>query len=1016
LAPVVLAVSPSNAALNVAASSEVTLAFSEALDPQTLNDRSLMVVGEVHGPYEGFVTYSDLPGLKIVTFSPVTPFMTGERVSVTATKSIRSSAGVPIAPYASAFTIETRPGMIAFAEDSSYYAARLPFEIFASDVNRDGRGDFAIVHATAPSSSLSVFTARGDGSLRYDMTTLSSMTAGPRGIHASDLTGDRFADIAVTAALDSSIITFNNSGAGAFSDTLKFDTNLLAYNIYGSDFDGDADVDLSVGNLQGNQILIAKNDDGAFGQFTTILADSSPRNMEAFDFDGDGDRDLAAVNANGKVSIFRDQGGGMFGPDTTYGVGLRSLSIYVNDLNGDGWFDIAVSNVQGGSVSLLFNQGGGIFGNDSLVVVDSINVGPGKNTLFDVYGGDLDGDGDIDLATANWFTGRFFVLANDGAGRFNVAFQSDSVGVGIQNIVGTDPDADGDIDLVITNWATGKVRVFRNGASGLGIVSQSPAPYAIDADRDGAIEAQFSASVAGGSITSATVSVTSSSRGSIAFTPQYVESERRLVIHPDSALAAGEEVRVFLSPGIVSLSGEPLAPFGWSFLARVDQGNSTFAALQSQSLVSAPTQVVPLDFNGDAFPDLAVVARTSTRLDLYLGSATGSVVAGPSLVLGGDPTAIALADLDHDGRHEIAITDAAKSTVRFFETTAGTITEQSAVATGGTPNGLAVGDLNNDGWDDLVVLATTPFALEPLVNSGGSLAAWPALILPTRPRDAVLFDCDLDGDLDLADVRGGVGVVDLYKNNGSGSFVPGGMIFTNGLNPQDLDAGDINEDGYPDLLTANLQSSEFSVLLSTGNGSLALAPPIPSAIRPSRVDLGDFNGDGVLDVASISANDVAAAVVFGEGAGVFGADSVYALPFAPGAFVAADFVPNGRLDFVIGGVAEPSLVVLSNGPATGVEESADALRVHLFAPQPNPARSGARVSYRLARSGPSDVRVYNVHGQLVRSLFHGAQSAGPHTIDWDVRAEDGKRVAAGVYFLRLEAEGSATTRKLTVVR
>ncbi|MFN0150983.1 MAG: FG-GAP-like repeat-containing protein [bacterium] len=1016
MTPGVLAVVPPSAALNVSALSEVTITFSEALDPLSLSDLSLMVVGEVHGPYQGFVSYSDFPGAKLVTFSSLTPFIAGERISVMATTRITSALGAPIVPYSWSFTVETAPGDLTFAEDSSYYAARLPFEIAASDVNRDGRGDFAIVHATTPASSLSVFTARGDGSVRYDRTTLVSLTPGPRGIHAGDITGDRYPDLAVTAALDSSIITFNNSGTGAFGDTLKFDTNLLAYNIHGADFDGDADMDLSVGNLQGNQILIAKNDDGAFPVFTTLLADSSPRNMEFYDFDRDGDRDLAAVNANGKVSVFKNLGGGLFGPDATYGVGLRSLSLNVNDLNGDGWLDIAVSNVQGGSISLLFNRGDGTFGDDSLVVVDSINVGPGKNTLFDVYGGDLDGDGDIDLATANWFTGKFFVLANDGAGRFDIAFVSDSVGVGLQNIVGADPDQDGDLDLVITNWATGKVRVFRNGVSSLSVTDAGPPPYAVSADRGGLIEAQFSASVAAASITPSSMSFVSKVRGALPFSYEYLASERRLRIDPALTLDPGEEVRVLLKSDIASIGGESLLPFGWSFLARVDQGSATFGQTETIPLQATATQIVQLDFNGDSYHDLAAVARTAGRLDVYLGTATGMMTSGPSILLGGDPNAIALADIDHDGRYEIAVTDAAQSTVRLISTADTALVEQGSVSTDGIPHGLVVGDLNNDGWDDLMVMATSPFGLEPLVNSGGSLAAWPSLPLPARPRDAVLFDSDLDGDLDIATVRGNFGVVDLYENNGAASFVTNGVFFAGGLSPQDLDAGDLTGDGYPDLVIANQQSAGFTLLLSLGGGALALAPPLPSAVAPARALVADFNGDGILDIATASTDDFAVAVFFGLGGAAFAADSVFSLPFAPGTILSGDFALNGRLDIVAAGAAEPTLAILSNDPATGVA-SPDAISAgFLLAPRPNPARSGARVSYRLSREEASTVRVYNVHGELVRTLVDGVQTVGPHVVEWDARAENGRRVSPGVYFFRLETGGTSSTRKLTVIR
>ncbi|MBM3330334.1 T9SS type A sorting domain-containing protein [candidate division WOR-3 bacterium] len=83
---------------------------------------------------------------------------------------------------------------------------------------------------------------------------------------------------------------------------------------------------------------------------------------------------------------------------------------------------------------------------------------------------------------------------------------------------------------------------------------------------------------------------------------------------------------------------------------------------------------------------------------------------------------------------------------------------------------------------------------------------------------------------------------------------------------------------------------------------------------------------------------------------------------------------------------------------------------------PNPTSGRVAVSYRLPN--PTEVRlsVYSSAGVPVWVLQRGVQDAGPHQVSWDGRDEQGRRVAAGVYLLRLEAGRLGATRKLVVHR
>lgn len=93
------------------------------------------------------------------------------------------------------------------------------------------------------------------------------------------------------------------------------------------------------------------------------------------------------------------------------------------------------------------------------------------------------------------------------------------------------------------------------------------------------------------------------------------------------------------------------------------------------------------------------------------------------------------------------------------------------------------------------------------------------------------------------------------------------------------------------------------------------------------------------------------------------------------------------------------------------------LRDRLVSFGPNPFSSRATVRYQVSKPGtPVSVKVYNLAGQMIRELAVGAAAAGDHSVAWDGRGADGRRVSAGVYFVRLNIGGQAATARLAVLR
>jgi hypothetical protein len=101
-------------------------------------------------------------------------------------------------------------------------------------------------------------------------------------------------------------------------------------------------------------------------------------------------------------------------------------------------------------------------------------------------------------------------------------------------------------------------------------------------------------------------------------------------------------------------------------------------------------------------------------------------------------------------------------------------------------------------------------------------------------------------------------------------------------------------------------------------------------------------------------------------------------------------------------------------PGTGDSRLPD--RFQLKQNYPNPFNPSTTIEYHLPHATHSNLVVYNVLGQRVRTLVESYQSAGHYAVDWDGRDRNGHTVAGGVYLCRLSIDDSSLCRKLLLVK
>jgi hypothetical protein len=320
---------------------------------------------------------------------------------------------------------------------------------------------------------------------------------------------------------------------------------------------------------------------------------------------------------------------------------------------------------------------------------------------------------------------------------------------------------------------------------------------------------------------------------------------------PDLAIVSGSSVTILLNT-------TPTGSATVSFTAP-----QTFAVGQ---VGHSSGQLVVADVNGDGKPDLAVVDSTDNMVSVLLnttatGAGTASFAAQQTFPVGGDPVALTAADLNGDGKPDLAVTNFTDKTLSVLVNTTPTgggtasFAAQQSFAVGSNPNAVAATDLNGDGKPDLAVTNLMDRTVSVLMNTtatgsgSAAFATQQTFALGFDPSDVTTADLNGDGKPDLAVTNGsspGVGVLINSTPTGAGtaSFAPpqtfaapqsnaSGILGGTGSSASVV-AADLNGDGLPDLITGNPLSGKggggtVSVLLNTSLSAV----------------LGQFGADGV---------------------------------------------------------------------------------------------------------------------------------------------------------------------------
>ncbi|MCG8456104.1 MAG: VCBS repeat-containing protein, partial [Holophagales bacterium] len=256
-----------------------------------------------------------------------------------------------------------------------------------------------------------------------------------------------------------------------FVDTGQLLGGDYSYEVELGDVDGDGDLDAVVGTGAATPNRLWLNDGTAqFTESAQPLGEHGVNDLELGDFDGDGDLDVLQASLHQPDRLWWNDGAGTF-VDSGQRLGSSyGLSVALGDFDGDGDLDAALGHLDG-MVRILVGDGLGSFEDQGQLLAQDI-----ANSTQAVVAEDFDGDGDLDLFTAQSGNVTYGSRANrlwrnDGFGTF--ADSGQLLGGGYTFVaIGGDVDGDGDSDVVT---AGDEVTLWRNDGFGTFAATTLPA-------------------------------------------------------------------------------------------------------------------------------------------------------------------------------------------------------------------------------------------------------------------------------------------------------------------------------------------------------------------------------------------------------------------------------------------------------------------------------------------------------------------------------------------------------------
>ncbi|MFK7961457.1 MAG: FG-GAP-like repeat-containing protein [Phycisphaerales bacterium] len=613
------------------------------------------------------------------------------------------------------------------------------------------------------------------------------------------------------------------------------------------DRDGDGQLDAIAAGFTFVDILRGDGD-GGFAVMATITPDDFVRSVALDDVDGDGRSDLVlAIGNPSAIEVRLATDAFTFGdPSEAIPIGSVPDHMQLADVDGDERLDLMTLHRSEDVLRLLRNDALGGFHAPS-------DVGAGERPNgFAVT--DVDGDGRADIIAGDRATGELVLRLSTGGGAFGPTTVIGPYGF-TGGVLTEDVDGDGTTDLVTNrHWYRGI------GGGSFRLASELQPPLLLDVntivdlDGDGTRDivwggafgrvATTRINAAGGQESPEIIVSTAANSGLLS---QLAVGDLTGDGRPDLLAVGGSTQSLLLFEarpngtfaGITGLidgqfvhdieaadmNGDGTidlvsgTSFGGGPTVRLGVGDGRFLAAVPLEADLSADQLALADLNEDGRPDIAVIDLNENALRVYLADPTGGFQSSFTVPLGDLPFDIVAGDFIGNAASDIAICLGPSQRVVILTGDGnGGFSTMVDVPIDGPVSRLAAGDLDADGRPEIIALAPASHAFVLTRGSRDSAIDIIQIDGVENPRGAAMDDVDLDGHVDLIVARANPDVVTIAFGRGDLSFGPLTSLDVDG-SPQVVSVGDWSGDGRPDLAVGDRSSPSIRFLLQGPGGA-----------------------------------------------------------------------------------------------------------------------------------------------------------------------------------------------------
>lgn len=331
-----------------------------------------------------------------------------------------------------------------------------------------------------------------------------------------------------------------------------------------------------------------------FSATNTVSTGTTPVSVIAADVNGDGKPDLISANfAASTIEVFTNNGGGIFGSNGVYAAGPAGASPYfvaAADVNGDGKIDLVTANYATNTLTVFTNNGKGVFGSNATL---SVAISTPECLAL----ADLNGDGKPDLVCANGNNqNTLVVFFNNGSGDFTIN-ATYGVGNGLQYVVAADINGDGHTDLISANYNDSTLTILTNDSTG--------------------------------------------------YFPQNIT----VSVGTNPVAVAVADVNGDGKPDLISANATAK-----TLTVLTNRGFGNFGSNATINLVSSPTSLIAADLNGDGKPDLACT-EANNSIQIFTNNGSGIFGSNTTITVAGIPQSLITADVNSDGVADFVTAD-----------------------------------------------------------------------------------------------------------------------------------------------------------------------------------------------------------------------------------------------------------------------------------------------------------------------------------------------------------------------